>query len=289
VKVLITGDEGFVGREFRRQLPGFAEVTGVDIKSGSDCREWFKWHNDRFDLVIHLAAIVGGRMKIEGAPIEVATDLAIDADFWQWVMRTQPGRVVYFSSSAAYPTFLQVHGSEWRLAESDINLAHVATPDATYGWVKLTGEVLADYVRDAGIPVHVFRPFSGYGTDQDLDYPFPSFIARGLRKDDPFDVWGDGTQVRDFIHIRDVVRAVFAAIEQDYQQPLNLGTGVATSFNELAELVMVEAGYRGAIRHLGDRPVGCHFRVADVTEMRKVYEPEIDLREGVQMALRGVV
>jgi nucleoside-diphosphate-sugar epimerase len=287
VKVLITGGEGFVGREFRRQLTGH-DVTVVDLKSGMDCRDWFKWHNDRYDLVIHLAAIVGGRMKIDGAPLEVATDLAIDSDFFQWALRTRPERIVYFSSSAAYPAFLQTPGSTWCLRESDIDLEHVATPDQTYGWSKLTGEILAMYAREAGLTVHVFRPFSGYGTDQDLDYPFPSFIARGLRKADPFDVWGDGTACRDFIHIRDVVRAVFAAIDHNYDGPLNLGTGFATSFNELAELVMTEAGYRGVIRHHTDRPVGCHFRVGDVSNMRTIYEPEIDLREGVQMALRGI-
>lgn len=288
MRVLITGGDGFVGREFRRQLSGH-NITVVDLKSGMDCRDWFKWHNDRYDLVIHLAAIVGGRLTIEGDPLSVASDLAIDADMFNWAVRTGQPRVVYFSSSAAYPINLQTPDIRVLLAESDISLDTMCQPDMTYGWAKLTGEVLAGYARKQGVDVFVFRPFSGYGADQDLDYPFPSFIARGLRRDDPFVVWGDGTATRDFIHMRDVVRGVMAVVDHGYQEPVNLCTGVRTSFNELAELVMAEAGYRAPILHDGAMPVGCHHRAGDPTLMSQFYVPEIDLREGVQMALRGIV
>ena len=204
-------------------------------------------------------------------------------------VRTNQPRVVYYSSSAAYPINLQTPDMRVFLAESDISLDTMCQPDYTYGWAKLTGEVLAGYARKQGVDVFVFRPFSGYGTDQDLDYPFPSFIARGLRKDDPFVVWGDGTATRDFIHIRDVVRGVMSVVDHGFQEPVNLCTGVRTSFNELAELVMAEAGYHAPILHDGGMPVGCHHRAGDRTLMSRFYVPEIDLREGVQMALRGIV
>src|SRR5882762_4540552 len=98
-------------------------------------------------------------------------------------------------------------------------------PDMTYGWAKLTGEVLAGYAIQAGLQVQVFRPFSGYGEDQALDYPFPSFIDRALRWAEPFEIWGDGTQTRDWIHIDDIVGATLAAIDQDVKGPINLGWG----------------------------------------------------------------
>jgi nucleoside-diphosphate-sugar epimerase len=96
---------------------------------------------------------------------------------------------------------LQKLEDKYRLKETDINLADCSTPDMTYGWAKLTGEFCLQYLEQAGIKVNVFRPFSGYGTDQDLDYPFPSYIRRGNLKLDPFEIWGDGQQVRDFIHM----------------------------------------------------------------------------------------
>jgi nucleoside-diphosphate-sugar epimerase len=208
MRILITGHKGFVGKYFMRKYAEH-DIVGVDLKDGYDCRDFFFGHADaKFDLVIHLAAIVGGRMTIEGNPLAVADDLSIDSEFVQWCLKTKPGRVVYFSSSAAYPIKLQKLEDQYKLKETDIDLSDVSTPDLTYGWAKLTGEFCLQYLESAGIKVNVFRPFSGYGTDQDLDYPFPSYIRRGTLKLDPFEIWGDGTQVRDFIHMQDIVDAV---------------------------------------------------------------------------------
>lgn len=287
MNVLITGDAGFVGRAFHRRLDDAHTVTGIDLKHGREVREFFATDTTRFDLVIHLAAIVGGRLTIEGNPLSVATDLAIDSDMFQWALRTRPERVIYYSSSAAYPIALQRPGSTHRLVETDIDLADVRSPDLTYGWAKLTGETLAEYAAAEGLRVHVFRPFSGYGTTQDLDYPFPSFVARAARRDAPFEVWGDGTQVRDFIHIEDVVDATLEAVDQDVPGPVNLGTGVPTTFNDLAALVMELAGYAAPIEHRPTAPVGVHYRVADATKMASFYEPRISLAEGIERALRG--
>jgi nucleoside-diphosphate-sugar epimerase len=283
MKILITGDEGFVGREFHRQLHHQGHITGIDIKSGHDCRDYFRnAEPEVFDLVIHLAAIVGGRLKIEGDPLSVATDLSIDAEMFNWALRTKQKRIVYFSSSAAYPIEHQTEA--YTLHEDDIDLTAIKNPDLTYGWAKLTGEYLAKFANEAGIKTHVFRPFSGYGADQDLDYPFPSFIDRAKRLRDPFEIWGDGNQVRDFIHISDIVRAVMAAVDQDYLEPLNLGCGRATSFNELAHLVTKEADYKPIFKHI-DNPIGVSYRVADVTNMLKVYKPRISLEEGIRKSL----
>jgi nucleoside-diphosphate-sugar epimerase len=230
MKILITGHQGFVGKYFVKKYQDH-DITGVDLKDGNDCRDLFRQSDQRFDMIIHLAAIVGGRATIEGSPLSVATDLSIDAEMCQWALRTRPGRVVYFSSSAAYPTQLQTQ--PYQLKETDINLNDVRNPDMTYGWAKLTGEYCLQFLEAEGIHTHVFRPFSGYGTDQDLDYPFPSYIQRGRNRANPFEIWGNGTQVRDFIHITDVVEAVDQAIQQDITGPVNLGWGRPTSFNEL--------------------------------------------------------
>ncbi len=178
---------------------------------------------------MHLAAIVGGRDTIENDPLAVATDLSIDAEFFNWAVRTKQNKIIYFSSSAAYPIHLQTKGSTHKLKESDIDLMDMRSPDFTYGWAKLSGEYLAHFARQYGLKVYVFRPFSGYGETQDLDYPFPSFIKRVVDQVEEFEIWGDGTQVRDFIHIEDIVEATMKAVELDIQEPINLGSGVPTS------------------------------------------------------------
>lgn len=285
MKILITGDAGFVGGYFRKSLEGY-DIVGVDIKNGLDARKFFAEDDTKFDLVVHLAAIVGGRATIEGAPLSVAVDLAIDSELFQWALRTRPGRIIYYSSSAAYPTHLQADGSMHRLKESDIDLSDIKSPDYTYGWAKLTGEMLASYAEKEGLRVHVFRPFSGYGEDQSLDYPFPSFIMRGVRRQNPFLIWGTGKQTRDFMHMEDVVAATLEAVKQDVPGPVNLGLGRATSFNELAETVTKQCGYFPSYERKLEAPEGVQYRVCDPTKMLSFYKPKITLEEGVSRAIK---
>jgi nucleoside-diphosphate-sugar epimerase len=282
--VLITGSSGFVGKYFRNYFSyENVNLTQVDIKIGTDCRDFFKKEDKQYDLVIHLAAIVGGRESIEGRPMAVADNLSIDSEFFQWCLKTNPKKIVYFSSSAAYPTYLQT--ADWPdnpLKEDMINWGGAASPDMTYGWSKLTGEFLAQFVPN----VHIFRPFSGYGWDQDLTYPFPMYVKRALERQDPFEVWGPGTQTRDFIHMRDVIEAVMTAVEEGVTGPTNLGMGRSTSFLELAQMCMKEVGYEGLILTRPDKPVGCMHRVSDNTKLLEFYTPKITLEEGIAEAVK---
>lgn len=285
-RALITGSEGFVGRHFRDRLlrDGWA-VYECDIVGPmpKDCRDVFAAEADvRYDLVIHCAAIVGGRAKIDGDPLAIADNLGIDAALFRWAAKARPEHLVYFSSSAAYPIQLQQRGCLTPLREDWINDC-VALPDQTYGWVKLTGERLAQQARREGVNVHIVRPFSGYGEDQSTDYPFPSFIERAKRGADPFDIWGDGMQVRDFIHIDDIVEATMRLAEYDIPGPVNLGTGRGVSFRELAALVMRRIP---ALRLHRDKPVGVHYRVADTSALHQFYLPRVSLEEGIARALR---
>lgn len=286
MKILITGHKGFVGKYFMRKYSNH-DIIGIDIKDGNDCRDYFKQFDDKFDLVIHLAAIVGGRQTIDNNPLSVATDLSIDSEMCQWALRTKPSRIIYFSSSAAYPTKLQ--NDKYQLKESDIDLNDVSNPDMTYGWAKLTGEFLLQFLKTENIKTNVFRPFSGYGTDQDLDYPFPSYIKRANDLSDPFDIWGDGNQVRDFIHMQDIVDAVDAAIREDIDFPVNLGSGIATSFNELFAVVTSLKGYSANPNHIQSAPVGVQYRVCDPSKMLSFYTPKISLEEGIIRALGGKI
>ncbi len=284
MKILITGHKGFCGRHFVKKLQKHT-ITGIDIKDGNDCRDFFRTSNKKFDLVIHLAAIIGGRETIEGQPISVATDLSIDAEMFNWAVNTGQKKVIYYSSSAAYPISLQQKA--YKLKERDINLKNVKNPDFTYGWAKLTGEILAQYAKKSGVSVYVFRPFSGYGEDQDLTYPFPSFIQRIKKKENPFVIWGNGKQVRDFIHIDDIVEATLRAVELDIQEPINLGWGRPTSFNELAEIMFKVAGFKKKprIKHLIDKPIGVDYRCSVNQKMLAFYKPKITLEEGIKIAL----
>lgn len=287
MRVLLTGHKGFVGRHLHAAMNERGwDVDGVDLThGGADALDLFRHENSRYDLAIHCAAVVGGRASIDGSPLGVATNLALDSWYMRWLIRTGTPRAVYFSSSAAYPVELQQPGDIHRLVETDIDLVNPRKPDATYGLAKVVGEQLAAVAEEHGTRVHVLRPFSGYGEDQAPCYPFPAFIARAKRRDDPFEIWGDGSSTRDWIHISDLVGATLAAVDQDAAGPINLGWGRAVSFDELADIVTSTAGYRPEFKHRLDSPQGVHHRVCDPKRMLDVYQPRVTLEEGVRRAL----
>ena len=286
MKILITGYKGFVGKYFIDKYKNH-DIAKIDIADGNDARDFFKTNTEKFDLVIHLAAIVGGRVTIESSPLLVATDLSIDAEMAQWAIRTEPERLVYFSSSAAYPVKYQFANSGIRLSEDLIDLNNISTPDMTYGWSKLSGEYLCSFIPSTKTKKFIFRPFSGYGSDQPLDYPFPSFIARAKSKVDKFEVWGNGEQVRDWIHILDIVDAVDKALTLDIPGTYNLGNGVPTSFNSLAKLVIDISATNSQIIHKLGAPRGVMYRVSDPNKMLSFYSPKISIEDGIRMALDG--
>lgn len=291
MRVLLTGAAGFVGRHLERALRDRGDlVYGIDLRptktvTARDALDFFRTDRTRWDLAIHCAAIVGGRASIDGSPLGVATNLALDAWYFRWLVRSGTQRAVYFSSSAAYPVELQQAGELYRLVETDIDIDNPRLPDATYGLAKVTGERLARYAEAEGCRVHILRPFSGYGGDQDEAYPFPAFIRRARERQDPFEVWGSGDSTRDWIHIDDLVGATLAAVDQDLRGPINLGWGRATSFDELAAMVTAAAGYSPVIKHRGDAPQGVHHRVCDPKRMLAFYDPKVDLEEGIRRAL----
>ncbi|MET7795657.1 NAD-dependent epimerase/dehydratase family protein [Streptomyces decoyicus] len=289
--VLLTGHRGFVGRHLHAALDARGwDVTGIDLADDSgDALDFFRTDDTRYDLAIHCAAVVGGRASIDGSPLGVATNLALDSWYMRWLARTRTRtpRAVYFSSSAAYPVALQQPGEVRRLREDDIDYERPGRPDVSYGLAKLTGEQLCQYAEAEGTRMTVLRPFSGYGEDQDEAYPFPAFIRRAKQRQDPFEIWGDGSSTRDWIHIDDLVGATIEAVEWGIAGPVNLGTGRATSFNELAHLVTQAAGYTPQLKHLPAAPQGVYHRVCDPTRMLDFYQPRVTLEEGIERALNA--
>jgi UDP-glucose 4-epimerase len=309
-RVLITGGCGFVGRHFvKRLLDGHWVCAVDDLSAGQHPDEWLSsWTSlsdfvffcgdarkelDEFlseiDLVIHCAAVVGGRLKIEGDPLAVATDLSIDSEFFNWCVKARPKKIVYLSSSAVYPTKFQKREFNCKLSEPLTNFSGdlVGMPDFTYGWSKLTGEYLAKMaVEKYGLDVVIYRPFSGYGEDQAMDYPFPSIVERVVRGDDPITIWGSGDQVRDFIHIDDIVECVLQTM--DVLKPgevLNLGSGEPTSFKQLAKLAAKKLHFEEADPTIvcdTSKPEGVFYRVADTWKMNQFYKLKVSLEEGIR-------
>lgn len=267
-------------------------VTADTVDEGADARTIFQdaKYLATFDRIYHFAAPVGGRTKIEGDPLFNAESLEIDSALFRAVgsLGENAPLILYPSSSAVYPTIHQGLDSV-RLDEPlfDPSLPVYGRPDEMYGFTKMAGEVLAYNAAKYGVNTLCIRPFSGYGPGQPPDYPMTSIIRRALKREDPIHVWGPGTQTRDFIHVQDMIRITERRIRAGIEgyQTLNLGSGKATSFIELASIVADLQGYLPQVVALPDKPFGVFNRVANVTAMSEYGVPYVSLEEGVQTVI----
>lgn len=306
MKALVTGSAGFVGRYMCAELESRGyDVDRIDIRGDTlgvdseveglriaDAVDFFALSDRHYDLVVHCAYHVGGRATIDGVPSVLSANVELDAALFRWAERTEPGRVIYFSSSAAYPTWMQtmnvaISPNVRPLRESDINLRKVEQPDSRYGWAKLNGEMMAIAYREIGGAVTIVRPASGCAWDQSPDYPFPAIAQRVRDRENPFVIWGPEHQTRDFIHIKDVVRGALAVAESGTTDPVNLCNGRATTMGELAAMMWQEAyGNLDGFNPVYDttKPTGVFYRVLDPTRMLEYYRPAITLEDMVREA-----
>ena len=317
-KVLVTGGAGFVGRHLiGRLLKEGNEVHAVDkiapLTGGlhlekwpffdprdyrhfhfyhEDCRDYFRKVKDRdFDYCFHLAAMVGGRMMIENNPLAVADDLSIDAHYWEWAVETKPNKTVCFSSSAAYPIKLQRPDHYMLLKEDMISFeSDIGMPDMTYGWAKLTCEYLARLAYEKhDMKSVIYRPFSGYGEDQDDTYPFPSICKRVIahRGKQIITVWGSGFQMRDFIHIDDCIDGIIKTMDQvNDATAINLSTGIYTSFIQFAQMAAEILDYQPEVKGTSNTPEGVFARAGDTGKQHRLgFHHAVDFGTGVQKAL----
>jgi GDP-L-fucose synthase len=257
-----------------------------------DCRDWFRKNTaSKFEYAFHLAAMVGGRAMIENNPLAVADDLSIDAEYWQWAVKARPAKTIVFSSSAAYPVHLQRPDHYVLLKEDMISFDEgLGMPDMTYGWAKLTHEYCARLAFEKhGLKSVTYRPFSGYGEDQDDSYPFPSICKRVLanRGASEIGVWGTGRQMRDFIHIDDCVEGVLKTLDRiDDGSAINLSTGIFTSFVEFVQTASDILGFHPEVKGTSNTPEGVFARGGDTALQHSLgFTRKRPFREGIEAAL----
>ncbi len=299
-RALITGHAGFLGRHFKQELErrGWV-VRGIDVAAPfawgtpNDALQVFTNYalRQKFDLIIHCAARSPHRKAIDENPACAAYNQLLDAAMFNWAIETKQPHVLYISSSAVYSHELRhpTLGGRWTEVPVDgfpESMGFLYAPFDSYGATKRSGEQLADVARRCGVAVTVVRPFSGYGPDQSADFPFGAFLKRAISRADPFVIWGDADQRRDFVHVDDVVNGSLALVERGVPGPINICTGVATSMRELAQLMIDKVGYESYISVDRDAPLGVHYRVGDPSFLHQFYTPRWSIEAGVEQAVR---
>src|SRR5947208_13741460 len=299
-QVLVTGGASFIGSALVEQLVDRgAQVRVVDdlssgvleniedhIQSGAvefmhaDLR-----HSgvaeaavEDTSVVFHLAADHGGRGYVDLHQAACASNLMFDGLIFRACHRAGVDKVVYASSGCVYPNHLQTDPNEiLYLTEHLVGPPYDA--DSMYGWAKLMGEMtLRAYCKDWGLKAASCRYFTVYGDRGHENHAVIAMIARRVLKQDPFDVWGNGEQIRNWTHMSDIVAGTIRAAEKiDDGTALNLGTMERIRVIDAVREVLAYTGPSAQIRFLLDKPVGPMNRVADNSLGKRLlgWEPQV--------------
>ncbi len=246
------------------------------------------------EIVFHLAASHGGRGYIDSHPVECVGNLQLDHVVFAEAVAAGAGKLVFASSACVYPVNLQASAEDRRLLreeEAGFEQPGRAFADGEYGWAKLMGELqLRAFVKQHGIDGVACRIFTAYGERENESHAVIALIAKALARLDPFPVWGDGLQTRNFTYVADTVTGLaLAGARLNGFATINVGSGAHHTVRELLEEIFAAAAWRPArLRFETDRPVGVKSRAADTARCRELlgWEPTCPLAEGVRRTLR---
>ncbi len=236
------------------------EYLELDLRDLLACEQALRV-DDGVDEVYQLAADMGGMGFIDSAECEIMRNNAlINLNMIDAAVRSRVGRY-FFSSSVCIYRDMAV--GEAALTEAD---AYPALPDNEYGWEKLYAERTAQaYGRRFGLPVRIARFQNCYGPEGTWTggrEKAPAAICRKVAEapdGGTIDVWGDGTAVRSYIYVDDLVEGIVATTTSDLEGPMNIGSSQYVSVDELVATVTGVAGKRLATNHV-DGPVGVRSR-----------------------------
>lgn len=309
-KVLVTGGASFIGSHLvDRLLELKANVRVVDdfstgrrsnLQAHLATNSIELLHDDLLEpgvaraavagceMVFHLAAIHGGRGYVELHQADPASNLALDGLVFREALRAGVKKVVFASSGCVYPNGLQGDPEAAVFLDEDL----VRPPydaDNMYGWAKLMGELtLRSYWQEYGMRSACCRYFTVYGPRGIEGHAIMAMIARAFVKQDPFEIWGDGTQIRNWTYIDDIVNGTLLAAERiDDGSAVNLGTMERIRVIDAAREVLRLAKYDPTIKLLEQMPTGPINRVADNSRARELlgWIPQVRFADGIRQTM----
>jgi nucleoside-diphosphate-sugar epimerase len=285
-KVRIVDDlsSGHLGNLEQARATGRVEFIQADLREPGVTRSAMQGVN----TVFHLAADHGGRGYVDLHQAGPASNFFLDGlIFWEAV-RAKVKKVVFASSGCVYPNFMQSDvNKELYLTEDLTNGPNDA--DNTYGWAKLMAEfTLRAYHKEHGLGAASCRYFTVYGPRGVENHAVIAMIARAFIKQSPFEVWGDGSQIRNWTYIDDIVEGTILAGEKiEDGTAVNLGTMERIRVLDAVKMVCDFTNYKVEIKFRPDMPTGPLNRVADNSLAKKLlgWEAKVPFREGLKRTI----
>lgn len=314
--VLVTGGASFIGSHLVDKLVSLGatvrvaddlssgrldnlkdSISRVDFRKGDlRDREFAKRAIEGTQVVFHLAACHGGRGFIDTHPADCASNLVLDGIVFDEAWRAKVDKVCFASSACVYPVQRQVKpvaGNTVYLKEEWANpfKEGCASSDGEYGWAKLMGEMtLQAYWKQYGLKSVSCRLFTVYGERENESHAVIALIAKAFIEMNPYEIWGDGQQDRNFTYVSDIVDGmILAAGKVDDASPVNIGTAEHVKIIDAANMMFAQTGFTPKkINFDTTKPVGVYSRAADLTNTRAVlkWEPGMKFEEGLRRTIK---
>ena len=243
---------------------------------------------DGTQIVFHLAADHGGRGYVDLHQAACTTNLALDGMLFRACHELGVEKVVYASSGCVYPNHLQTDPGEMLYLQEDM----VGPPfdaDNMYGWAKLMGEMtLQSFHQDWGLKSASCRYFTVYGERGHENHAVIAMVARAFIAQDPYVVWGNGEQIRNWTHVDDIVSGTILAAEKiDDGTAINLGTMERTRVIDAVQEVLSYTGHDAKIELHPEMPTCPMNRVADNALASRLLEwsPQVNFVDGLHRTI----
>jgi GDP-L-fucose synthase len=301
-RVLVTGGAGFLGSAVVSQLRsrGYQNVI-VPRSRNYDLREQamvVKLYNDaKPDVVIHLAAVVGGIGANRANPGRFFYDNALmGIQMMEYARRFAVKKFVAVGTICAYPKFATIP-----FKEDELWNGYPEETNAPYGLAKKMMLVQAQaYRAQYGfnaiylLPVNLYGPADNF--DLEISHVIPALIRKCVEAKENNDkeivLWGDGSPTREFLYVEDAAEGIVMATERyNGSEPVNLGTGKEISIRDLAHLITGEVGFSGRITWDTTKPNGQPRRCLDTSRAQRYFgfRARHGLREGIAETLAWYV
>lgn len=179
------------------------------------------------------------------------------------------------------------------LYEDDVWKSFPSPHDWFSGWSKRIGElqVEAYKVEYKWEQIAIVRPANVYGSHDNFDgenaMVVPSLIKKAISGENPLNVWGDGSTIRDFIHAKDVAKGMLLVAEKMPNEPINLGSGKGYSIKQLVECIIANLKHKPDVYWDISKPSGDKQRVLDISRAKSLgFTPQITLEQGVREVMK---
>jgi GDP-L-fucose synthase len=304
-RVLVTGGSGFVGTHFVQALLELGarirvpvhrrpmvvqdpriELVQADLTRLEDCRAAC----EGMQYVIHAAGAVAAAGVTATNPMAaMTTNLVLTAQTLQAAWDTGVERYLVFGSSTGYPV------TTHPVKEEEMWSGPTHPSYFGYGWMRRYLERISEFAASRSrLGIALVRPTAVYGRYDNFDpatsHVIPALIRRAVARESPFEVWGTGNEVRDFLHVSDLVRGCLLMLEKHAVcDPVNIGYGRTVTIKDVVGAILKAAGHdRAQVVFDSSKPTAIPVRMVDTSKAKRLlgFEPSVSLEAGLADTVR---